>query len=268
MKQSCFSAVFAALLTATAAATATAGPTCPKPAMDNMRGAWALAATWQPAFCQTFNPARPMPTECPIASKMEFMTLHGLWPQWEEYCSKDAACDVKRNQIPAVKLSADVRLRLATVMPGVASQLDRHEYFKHGSCSGMNPDAYFTKAADLVDQLNASSFPGFLHDNYGKTVTKRQMCDAIGKALGPNAVAAVEADSKKIKTADGKTRFYFTELRVWLKGGDGAGLALDDAHYMPVPKGATTLGPVPSDPLCDDNLDNHVFYIDTPGMDK
>ena len=138
----------------------------------------------------------------------------------------------------------------------------------HGSCSQMGAEAYFEKAVKLVDKLNASSFPHFLTDNIGRTVTKRQMCDAIGKALGPKAVAAVEADAKRVTEADGKKRFYFTELRIWLKADKGADLDLSDAHYLPVKAGAKTLGPVPADPLCDDNLDNHAFYIDIPGMDK
>lgn len=272
MRREFLSATVGVALVLTAGAVVAAdkpAASCPKPPLEDMRGLWALAVTWQPGFCQTFDvDKRPLPQECPTASKMEYMTLHGLWPQWEEYCSKDAVCTLKRDQMPAVAVSSDLRKRLAAAMPGVESLLERHEYYKHGSCSGMNQEAYFSKAVELVDKLNASSFPGFLHDNYGRNVTKRQMCDAIGKALGPNAVAAVEADSKRVKAKDGKNRFYFTELRIWLKGDTGADLDLTDGRFAVVPKQAQTLGPVPSDPLCDDNLDNHVFYIDVPGMDR
>lgn len=243
---------------------------CAPQSAPQYRGEWALALTWQPAFCQTFNTAnRPLPKECPTASKMTEMTLHGLWPQWADYCDKSASCDMKdRSKMPMPPLSSDLRRRLAEVMPGVASNLDRYEYFKHGSCAEMGADAYFEKAIKLVDKLNASSFPHFLTDNAGRTVTKRQLCDAVGKALGPEAVPAVEGDAKRITMPNGEVRFYFTELRIWLKADKGADLDLSAAHYLPVRAGAKTLGPVPADPLCDDNLDKHKFYIDTPGMER
>lgn len=242
---------------------------CPQPVMENYRGEWALALTWQPAFCQTYNTKRsPLPKECPTASTMTKMTLHGLWPQWAEYCDESVACNTKnRAAMPKPDISDDLQARLLAVMPGAASNLDRYEYFKHGSCSEMGASAYFEKAIKLVDKLNASSFPGFLTDNVGRNVTKRQMCNAIRNALGDRAVAAVEADAKKVTEADGKRRFYFTELRIWLKADKGGELDLSDAHYLPVKAGAKTLGPVPADPLCDDNLDNHSYYIDVPGME-
>lgn len=256
--------------------------TCPKPPLEEMRGEWALAVTWQPAFCETFNTKnRPLPKECPTAAKLETFTLHGLWPQWAEYCVSalppeelaknphylTEACDLKRDEMPALQLSADLRNRLAAVMPGAQSQLDRHEYFKHGTCAGMDPESYFSLAVDLTEKLNRTSLPGFLVKHAGTNVTKRQLCQAVGEALGPAAVAAVEADHKKIRDDAGQNRFYLTELRIWLKPANGK-LDLAAENFVAVRSGARTLGPSRADALCDDNLDRHVYYIDRPGMGR
>lgn len=256
----------------TSAGTAFAQETCPKPPMPQWRDAWALAVTWQPGFCDSFNTKnRPLPKECPTASKLNTFTLHGLWPQWQEYCVaadvRGEACDLNRDEMPAVRLSPDLAGRLAAIMPGVQSQLERHEYFKHGTCSGLAQEDYFDLAVGLTEKLNRTSLPGFLQQHVGSNVTKRQLCDAVEKALGPQARAAVEADHKTVRGDNGERRFYLVELRFWLKPAGGK-LDLAAENFMPVKSGAKTLGPVPADALCDDNLDKHVYYIDRPGMGR
>lgn len=256
----------------TAAGTAFAQQTCPKPPMPEWRDAWALAVTWQPAFCDTFNTkSRPLPKECPTASKLDTFTLHGLWPQWEEYCVaadlRGEACRLDRDEMPEVRLSPDLRRRLEAIMPGVRSRLERHEFFKHGTCSGLAQEDYFDLAVGLTEKLNRTTLPGFLQKRVGTNVTKRQLCDAVEAALGPQARAAVEADHKLIRGDNGERRFYLVELRFWLKPAGGA-LDLAAENFMPVKSGARTLGPAPADALCDDNLDRHVYYIDRPGMGR
>ena len=49
---------------------------------------------------------------------------------------------------------AHSRQHLAEVMPGIADCLDRYEWAKHGTCSGMGADAYFSRAIELVNRAN------------------------------------------------------------------------------------------------------------------
>lgn len=252
---------------------------CPKPPLPEHQGVWALAVSWQAGFCQTFQPADRLPRECPAASRLDRFTLHGLWPQWREYCPegvpaadiarnpelRSRPCEVRRERLPAVSLSPGLSEALAAVMPGVQSQLDRHEFFKHGTCAGMSQDDYFRTAVDLVEALNRTAFRDYIRGQQGREVTFGDVCKAIGRTLGPKAVAAVEADSKRHTGPDGKQRHYLTEFRLWLRPVDGR-LALADANYVAIRPGARTLGR-PANPLCDDRLD-YTLYVDVPGMER
>lgn len=255
--------------------------TCPEPPLDHLQGQWALAVTWQPGFCEVYGRSKmALPVECPQSSDVTHLTLHGLWPQWREYCGDgllpadiekipdliERPCGVKRSDMPKVGLPDALQTRLATTMPGVRSMLERHEWFKHGTCSWMTQQDYFATALDLVDALNASSLADFLRRNIGRDVTVKQMCAAIQQALGPRAVQAVEADSRPMVESDGRRRFYLTELRFWLKPVEGR-LGLTPDHFVPVVAGTDTLGEKPANPLCDDPP-NHTVYIDQPGMGR
>lgn len=100
-------------------------------------GGYTLALTWNPGFCrQSVNRAR---FQCDPANRFGFV-LHGLWPDgrgaaWPQYCAASPRL-----------AEAEVRRNLCT-MPSAA--LQRHQYAKHGSCSGLTPAAYFARARSL-----------------------------------------------------------------------------------------------------------------------
>lgn len=88
---------------------------------------YVLSLSWVPGFCAT----KSDPAEC---NKGLTFALHGLWPQFNgggypSNCSKAAlsAADVQTYQ----GIYAD-------------PALIRHEWAKHGTCSGLAPGAYFT----------------------------------------------------------------------------------------------------------------------------
>lgn len=90
---------------------------------------WLLALSWSPEYCASNN-ARPDSKQC--SQPREFI-VHGLWPQYErgypEFCDTQA-------RVP--ERTAD---RLAPLVPDRG--LVFHQWKKHGSCSGMTPEAYF-----------------------------------------------------------------------------------------------------------------------------
>ena len=96
---------------------------------------YVLALSWEPGFCAT---ARGHNAEC-RASKG--FVLHGLWPQLEggDYPS---TC-------PGPALGADQARQWGAMYADPS--LIAHEWPKHGTCSGLTPDAYFRlSSADVA----------------------------------------------------------------------------------------------------------------------
>ncbi len=98
---------------------------------------YAVALSWSPSYCATNRD----PDQCETGRKLGFV-LHGLWPQFEagypEQCSNQP-------------LPGAVRDRYEAIYP--SAKLIGHEWKKHGTCSGLEPAAYFALSAKLKDQL-------------------------------------------------------------------------------------------------------------------
>jgi ribonuclease T2 len=88
-----------------------------------------LALSWSPAFCL----ASPGAAECNGPRRFGFI-VHGLWPQYEKGWPEH--CDVH------VSVPDDVVQGIADLMP--ARGLVYHEWSAHGTCSGLEPSAFFT----------------------------------------------------------------------------------------------------------------------------
>jgi ribonuclease T2 len=87
-----------------------------------------LSLSWSPAFCLS----SPNSAECKGPRRYGFI-VHGLWPQNEKGWPEN--CDV-RSQVPD-----DVAKGISDLMP--ARGLINHEWTAHGSCSGLDPAAFF-----------------------------------------------------------------------------------------------------------------------------
>ncbi len=96
---------------------------------------YAVSMSWSPSFCATHGDN----DQC--GRGMGFV-LHGLWPQFEagypESCSNE--------QLPGA-----VRGQYASLYP--SPKLIGHEWSKHGTCSGLAPDAYFALSSKLKGKL-------------------------------------------------------------------------------------------------------------------
>lgn len=178
---------------------------------------YVLAVSWQPAFCET-APGKP---ECRSQSRDRFdathFTLHGLWPR-DEYCdvsARDEATDRdgRWSSLPALDLSSTLRRDLDTKMPGTLSQLDRHEWIKHGTCFAADAEVYFTAALALLDQLNASPVRDLFSGNTGKRLTQRQIRAAFDTGFGRGTGERV-----RIACDDDGDRTLVTELTLGLWG--------------------------------------------------
>ena len=178
-----------------------------------------LAASWQNAFC-TFSTRSP---EClkldPGDAAAQRFSLHGLWPQpmGNSYCgvSDRDRRDSKAGEwhdLPRVELRADIRARLDGLMPGTRSDLQRHQWTKHGTCYGTDANTYFVDALELMEQLNASPVRTLFANNLGKHLSATEVRDAFNRAFGRSAGRRARLECK-----DG----LITELRISLRGAPG-----------------------------------------------
>lgn len=121
-----------------ALATLCAASQAKRPAGEPGRFAYyAVARSWSPSYCATRND----PDQCAVGARLGFV-LHGLWPQYErgypESCSTE-------------KLTPHVRKQYSGLFP--SERLAEHEWKKHGTCSGLDPAAYFTLSGKLKNQV-------------------------------------------------------------------------------------------------------------------
>jgi ribonuclease T2 len=103
-----------------------------------------FALSWSPAYCASPEAQeREEPEQCAPSSKIGFV-VHGLWPQFKSECEdrpiSPEAIRILRDSIPSVGLI-------------------RHQWRKHGSCLGVDPETY-AKAIDKLKgwRLAPSSF--------------------------------------------------------------------------------------------------------------
>lgn len=177
---------------------ATEAPAPPAPdksaASANGKPEFVFALSWQPAFCET----KPDKTECRAQTASGFdathFSLHGLWPQpnGNFYCgvkASDRANDKpgRWKDLPAVDLDTATRQELDQVMPGTRSDLERHEWIKHGTCSGKGQQDYFADAVRLLREVNASPVQALFAKSVGSELTSGQIRDAFDAAFGAGA---------------------------------------------------------------------------------
>jgi ribonuclease T2 len=211
--------------------------------------AFVLVLTWQPTFCSSHAGLG----ECKAATAPR-LVLHGLWPDWDvdgdgkrdaddDFCvpasrrqaviAADTASGMGSDWrvLPAVELSAASRSDLDLVMPGVAAGLERHEWLKHGTCSGLKPDDYFATAILLVREVERGQLAKLIIEHAGGSVARKALLGAFAADYGKDAARALTFDC--IKSAEG-TRL--AEIRIRLQRAKLAeGL---DAGSIAVPKEA------------------------------
>lgn len=179
-----------------------------------------LAASWQPGFCET----KPDKAECRTQSADRFdashFVLHGLWPQprSRSYCDvgKAAIADDKAGrwaQLPEVTLEAATAAELRKVMPGTQSNLDRHEWIKHGTCYARSMEEYFADALSAMRALNASPVQALFARNIGRHLSFDDIRAAFDEGFGAGA-----GDRVRMQCVRDGGRLIISELTIGLSG--------------------------------------------------
>jgi ribonuclease T2 len=133
---------------------------------------YVLALSWSPSFCAAAaerNGGRPAGPEC--GPRPYSFVVHGLWPQYDkgfpEYC-----------QVPAPRLDRDAISAMLDLMP--APRLVVSEWDKHGTCSGLSPQAYFATVRKARAAVKIP--PDYLNLQQPLSVTPSAVEDAFIKA--------------------------------------------------------------------------------------
>jgi ribonuclease T2 len=177
---------------------------------------YTMAISWQPAFCET----KPNKLECQTSTPARFdathFTLHGLWPEGAAYCgvsrtNKTYDTSNRWNKLPSVDLSSSTRALLNREMPGTASYLERHEWIKHGTCSGYSQETYFAGALSLLTSVYSTNLQALIVNNIGRTVTVDDMYAAAEQDYGMAANSAIEFICSNVNNKQ-----YLSELRYHL----------------------------------------------------
>ncbi|HEX3496228.1 MAG TPA: ribonuclease T2 [Methylocella sp.] len=103
---------------------------------------YVLSLSWSSGFCETPAGARAR-GQCDAGANLGFV-VHGLWPQYEHGYPSDCG--------PAARFPS--RLALDSAQGIYPSEgLARHEWQKHGACSGKSPTDYFAEVRRARDSI-------------------------------------------------------------------------------------------------------------------
>ena len=104
---------------------------------------YVLALSWSPTWCETQGRGRET-LQCSGTRPYAFV-LHGLWPQFTKGWPE--TCDIgKKPWVPRKTIDS-----MLDIMP--ARGLVIHQYKKHGTCSGLSPQAYFALSRRLFERI-------------------------------------------------------------------------------------------------------------------
>ena len=152
-----------------------------------------LSLSWSPQYCSSPAGARDN-TQCGGQRQYEFV-LHGLWPQydrgWPQFCATSQT------------LSNALVEKMMDIMP--SRRLIRHEWDKHGVCTGLNAAEYFGKARAAFSGIKVPK--SFQSPKSARTVSPAKIKDEV---LAANPSLAKEAVSV---TCAGR---FLNEIRVCL----------------------------------------------------
>jgi len=107
-----------------------------------------LALSWSPAFCNT--PAGRQPGKHLQCTASLGFVVHGLWPQ---YNNNDYPHDCGPEADVSAPIAAIAQQNTGLAMPPGDVQLFKHEWSKHGTCSGLNMTDYFTAIKTSAEKV-------------------------------------------------------------------------------------------------------------------
>jgi ribonuclease T2 len=189
-------------------AVALAGPAHAAKAAPGDFDYYLLSLSVAPSFCALTPDPRTKP-DCEALTPASFqqtpLTIHGLWPNRARVSVNRQPAECSRERFA---VSRALQAELARYMPG-GPKLLRHEWYRHGTCSGMSPDDYFGAAVSLAKRAN---------EMIGRDIAGRDQVhvDALLRAVAakdPATAAAIVVDCRQQR---GGGNFLVEEIRLTL----------------------------------------------------
>lgn len=158
-----------------------------------------LVVTWAPSLCLV-EPANSGCRSGHVKQLGQTFMLHGLWPQpsTEQYCAVPKGVS-DRDRSP-VALPDDLHARLQSMLsdPGL---MTTHEWYAHGTCSGVPAPEYFAVAADLAQEVVQVLNPVFAGSSGGE-VSARSVRQTFSSRFGGDAGTRVGLSCKKARSGE------------------------------------------------------------------
>jgi ribonuclease I len=173
-----------------------------------------LVLSSHPAFCADGHAREP---EC-RATRPIPLSIHGLWPERLQPGSYPRDCPG-----PPLELRAAVAASLQDLMPGMADGLHEHEWRKHGTCTGLEDDSYFTETM-LRARAVSAALAGTLTTLAGGTTSAADLrAAADGKTPGLGATLTFHCRTLRDAPREQRREPFLIEVRQCLDnaGGDG-----------------------------------------------
>lgn len=102
---------------------------------------YVLALSWSPTYCELEG--APHDRQC-RGDRVYGFVVHGLWPQFErgypEYCTAGPTRPSERTIRAVLDIIPDAGLA-------------RHQWQKHGTCSGLTPEGYFATTRQALAKV-------------------------------------------------------------------------------------------------------------------
>ncbi|MEM6617060.1 MAG: ribonuclease [Pseudomonadota bacterium] len=147
---------------------------------------YVLALSWSPTFCA--DEANPdSRRQCRLDRRF---IVHGLWPQyergWPERCPSSYP-----SRLPSVLLD-----RYGDITPDRG--LLAHQWRKHGTCSGLDPQSYFEAARAMRSQIDVPEKLASIRQQFSVTRDDlRAMMVAANPTLPRDAIA-ITCDNRRL----------------------------------------------------------------------
>lgn len=181
----------------------------PQPAGSASSDSSLLVITWAPSLCRV-EPTNSGCRSGHVETLGQTFMLHGLWPQpsTEQYCDVPKRTpDRYRDPVP---LPDDLKSNLKSMMSD-STLMTTHEWYAHGTCSGVRPSEYFSIATTLAKQAGAALNPLFA-SSAGQNMSSRSVRAAFDARFGSGAGTRV---SLSCRDADGGGSLMY-EVRISL----------------------------------------------------
>ncbi|GJE61974.1 ribonuclease T2 [Methylobacterium trifolii] len=163
---------------------------------------YVLALSWSPTYCDTAGSRRD-DRQCAPGRGLGFV-VHGLWPQFSRGYPQNCSAVERQPTRQAMDLAGEVY---------PSEGLARYEWRKHGTCSGLDPAAYFRAAREA---RMAVTIPDALKGSGGEQrlapIEIARQFVAANKGLRPDmmAVTCARGQLQEVRVCFGKDLRGFT----------------------------------------------------------